>query len=141
MTKKSDYHITGGPGGAAGVDLSEKAADDKPKPKPGDADYDWAQHYPENTPLYVHTFPDGKVVAIKTFAAIYSKTFLYKVRDMPTDIDIEFAALDRAGCPQAKAVFLALDDTDGDPISDLYRAWIAAGTSNGDGDKGLTAGE
>lgn len=155
MSKKSNYHITGGPSGAAGVEVpatsgltvpfpaAEKADDDQPTPKPGDADYDWTQHYPDNTPLYVHRFPDGTVVALKTFAAIYSKTWLYKVRELKTDVDIEFSAIDRGACPEAKAVLLDLDDSAGDPIRDFYTAWIA-GEKAGDDDgeaEGVTAGE
>ncbi|WP_019969334.1 hypothetical protein [Mycobacterium sp. 141] len=146
MSKKSNYHHDSG---AAGVELpdtsalvpfpaADNASDDKPKPKPGDADYDWAQHYPDNTPLYVHRFPDGTVVALKSFGAIYSKTWLYKVRELTTDVDIEFSAIDRGACPEAKAVLLGLDDSAGDPIRDFYSAWIAGETA---GDEGVTAGE
>ncbi|MEX3655246.1 hypothetical protein ABFW14_08185 [Mycolicibacterium fortuitum] len=110
------------------------------EPKPGDADYDWSGHY-DTTDLYTHTFPDGTVVAIKPFAAIYSKTWLYKIRQLQTDTDIEFAAIDRAACPTAQEVLMNLDDTEGDPFDDLYKGWLEAGTKNADGDKGLTPGE
>ena len=112
----------------------------KPEPKPGDANYDWSGHY-DTTELYTHTFPDGTVVAIKPFASIYSKTWLYKIRQLQTDTDIEFAAIDRAACPTAQEVLMNLDDTKGDPFKDLYKAWLEAGTKNADGDKGLTSGE
>ena len=113
---------------------------EKADPKPGDADYDWSGHY-DTTDLYTHTFPDGTVVAIKPFASIYSKTWLYKIRQLQTDTDIEFAAIDRAACPTAQEVLMNLDDTEGDPFEDLYKAWLEAGTKNADGDKGLTSGE
>lgn len=114
--------------------------ENKPEPKPGDADYDWSGHY-DTTDLYSHTFPDGTVVAIKPFASIYSKTWLYKIRQLQTDTDIEFAAIDRAACPTAQEVLMGLDDTEGDPFDDLYKGWLEAGTKNADGDKGLTPGE
>lgn len=110
----------------------------KSEPKPGDPDYDWSGHY-DTTDLYSHTFPNGTVVAIKPFASIYSKTWLYKVRALQTDVDIEFAAIDRAACETAKEILMNLDDTEGDPLADLYAAWLAAGTKQGD--KGLSAGE
>lgn len=110
------------------------------EPKPGEADYDWSGHY-DTTDLYSHTFPDGTVVAIKPFASIYSKTWLYKIRQLQTDTDIEFAAIDRAACPTAQEVLMGLDDTEGDPFDDLYKGWLEAGTKNADGDKGLTPGE
>ncbi|WP_135451310.1 hypothetical protein [Mycobacterium sp. DL99] len=113
---------------------------DQATSKPGDADYDWSGHY-DTTDLYTHTFPDGTVVAIKPFASIYSKTWLYKIRQLQTDTDIEFAAIDRAACPTAQEILMSLDDTAGDPFDDLYKGWLEAGTKNADGDKGLTAGE
>lgn len=118
----------------------EPGPEKKPEPKPGDADYDWSGHY-DTTDLYSHTFPDGTVVAIKPFASIYSKTWLYKIRQLQTDTDIEFAAIDRAACPTAQEVLMNLDDTEGDPFDDLYKGWLEAGTKNADGDKGLTPGE
>lgn len=101
--------------------------DEAPAPKVGDPDYDWAPHYPDGAELYVHTFPDGKVVAIKSFKSIYSKTWLYKVNQLKTDIDVEFAAIDRAACPAAKAVLLSLEDSSGDPLKDLYTEWMRRG--------------
>lgn len=124
----------------ARAQASDETRDMLPEPKPGDPDYDWSGHY-DTTDLYTHRFPDGTVVAIKPFASIYSKTWLYKIRQLQTDTDIEFAAIDRAACPTAQEVLMGLDDTNGDPFDDLYKAWLEAGTSNGDGDKGLTAGE
>lgn len=109
-------------------------------PKPGDADYDWSAHYDTND-LYRHTFADGTVVALKKFGAIYSKTWLYKLRGLVTDVDVEFAALDRGACETAKELLMSLDDSDGDPISDLFAAWVDAGTRHDDAGKGLTPGE
>lgn len=124
----------------ARAQASDETRDMLPEPKPGDPDYDWSGHY-DTTDLYTHTFPDGTVVAIKPFAAIYSKTWLYKIRQLQTDTDIEFAAIDRAACPTAQEVLMNLDDTEGDPFDDLYKGWLEAGTKNADGDKGLTPGE
>ncbi|MGX9669923.1 hypothetical protein [Mycobacterium sp. HM-7] len=117
------------PEGAPEIDKS----DDPKPPVPGDPDYDWSQHYPDGTELFTYTFPGGKTVALKAFSAIYSKTWLYKISELQSDIDIEFAALKRGGCPQVHAVLIQLDDTVGDPIADLYRAWIGA--------EGLDSGE
>ena len=105
-----------------------------PKPKPGAADYDWAADYGTDN-LYLHTFPSGTVVALKPFASIYSKTWLYKIRTLQTDVDIEFAAIDRGASDTARAVLRDLDDTDGDPIDELFKAWAASAT------EGLTPGE
>ena len=124
----------------ARAQASDETRDMLPEPKPGDPDYDWSGHY-DTTDLYTHTFPDGTVVAIKPFASIYSKTWLYKIRQLQTDTDIEFAAIDRAACPTAQEILMNLDDSNGDPFDDLYKAWLEAGTKNGDGDKGLTPGE
>ncbi len=111
-----------------------------PKPKPGDADYDWSAHY-DTADLYLHTFANGTVIALKPFASIYSKTWLYKIRSLQTDVDIEFAAIDRAACDTAKELLLALDDTDGDPLDELFKAWAAAATARSEGEKGMTPGE
>lgn len=108
--------------------------------KPGAPGYDWTVHYGTDD-LYTHTFGDGTVVVIKAFGAIYSKTFLYKLRGLTSDTDIEFAAIDRAACPAAREVLLGLDDTAGDPLDELWTAWIAAGTAHADGDPGLTPGK
>lgn len=114
--------------------------DDKPEPKPGDKDFDWANLYGTDD-LYVHTFSDGKVVALKPFSAIFSKTWLYKIRNFKSAVDIELAAIDRGSCDAAREVLGSLDDSgDGDPIDDLWKAWSTAGTSHGDGDEGLTSG-
>ena len=126
----------------ATIVITEPADDPpaKPQPKPGDADYDWSQHY-DTTDLYTHTFPYGKVVALKSFAAIYSKTWLYKLRKAASNAEVEFAAIDRAACDEAREVLESLDDdADGDPLDDLFQAWVKAGTSRGDGDEGLTPG-
>jgi hypothetical protein len=106
----------------------------EPKPKPGAAGYDWAAQYNTDN-LYVHTFPSGTVVALKPFGSIYSKTWLYKIRTLQTDVDIEFAAIDRGACDVAREVLRTLDDSDGDPIDDLFKAWAASAT------EGLTPGE
>ena len=111
-----------------------------PQPRPGDPDYDWSAHY-DTDDLYTHTFPDGTVVALKSFGTIYSKTWQYKIRSMATDVDVEFASIDRAACETAKAVLEALDDSVGDPLDDLFQAWVKAGTARGDGDEGLTPGK
>lgn len=116
------------------------APEPEPEPVPGQAGYDWSRHYP-GVDIYTHTFADGTVVALKTFASIYSKTWLYKIRDLATDADIEFAAIDRATCDEAKAVLRGLDDTAGDPLEELWLAWIAAGTAHADGGEGLTPGK
>ena len=112
----------------------------EPKPGPGEPDYDWAPHY-DTEDLYTHTFSDGTVIVIKAFGAIYSKTFLYKVRNLPTEADIEFAAIDRASCPAVREILASLDDSVGDPIDELWKAWVAAGTAHGEGDEGLTPGK
>jgi hypothetical protein len=123
--------------GEALADARAQASDEArsllPEPKLGDPDYDWSQHYPDGAELFTYTFPGGKTLALKTFASIYSKTWLYKVSELQNDIDIEFAALKRGGCAQAHAVLMTLDDTNGDPIADLYNAWIGA--------EGLDSGE
>jgi hypothetical protein len=125
--------------GTTGEDAPSAPVEPKPGP-PGAPDYDWAPHY-DTDDLYTHTFADGTVVVIKSFGTIYSKTFLYKARNLPTDTDIEFAAIDRASCPAAREVLGALDDTVGDPLDELWKAWVAAGTAHGEGDPGLTPGK
>lgn len=113
----------------------------KAEPKPGDAGYDWAPHY-DSADLYTYTFPGGQVVAIRPFSSIYSKTFLYKLRNAQTDTDVQFAAIDRAACDVAQAVLESIEAPIGekDPLDELWEAWIAAGTNHGDGE-GLTTGE
>lgn len=127
---------------SAKTDPAASAAEIEPMSdlNPGDPGYDWSAHYGTGE-LFHYTFPDGKTVALKPFTSIYSKTWLYKIRGLATDVDIEFASIDRAACETAKAVLESLDDTEGDPLDDLFKAWVAAGTSRGDGDKGLTPGE
>ncbi|ORA63195.1 hypothetical protein BST26_20550 [Mycolicibacterium insubricum] len=110
------------------------------EPKPGDPEYDWTQHYPDGTELFRYTFPGGPTVALKAFGTIYSKTWLYKLRDIESDFEVEFAAIDRAICPTGRSLLMELDDANGDPIDDLWNAWIKAGTSRGGEDEGLTPG-
>lgn len=116
--------------------VEEKAA--KPESKPGDKDFDWATLYGTDE-LYVHTFPGGTVVALKPFSSIFSKTWLYKIRSLKTNVDVELAAIDRGSCPVARAVLEDLDDAEGDPIDDLWTAWSTSDTQNADGE-GLSAG-
>lgn len=112
----------------------------RPIPKPGDKDFDWKAEYGTDK-LYVHTFKNGTVVALKELGSIFSKTWLYKIRNLKTDVDLEIAALDRASCDAARDVLDSLDDSAAaDPIDELFKAWSAAGTSRGDGDEGLTSG-
>lgn len=108
--------------------------DPKPDPKPGDADFDWSVLYGTDE-LYVHTFPDGTVVALKSFGSIFSKTWLYKIRSLKTNVDVELAAIDRGTCPQARAVLEQLDDSEGDPIDELWSAWSSSAG------EGITSGE
>lgn len=112
-----------------------------PAPKPGDADYNWAAEY-GTADLFRYTFPAGEVVALRPFASIYSKTWMYKMRNAPTTTEVEFAALERGSCDAARQVLENLDDTAGDSdlIDDLVKAWLRNGTSNGEGDDGLTSG-
>lgn len=115
------------------VDVSE------PTLAPGDPGYDWSQHYGD-ADLYLHTFGNGKTVALKVFGSIYNKTWLFKIRKAQSNSEIEFASIERAACDEAIEVLEGLPDDDGDPISDLWNAWIKAGTANDpDGDDGLTA--
>jgi hypothetical protein len=107
----------------------------EPKPVPGDPGYDWAPHY-DTDDLYTHTFGNGKVVALKSFRKIFSKTWLLKMSELPTNIDVELAAIRRAACPAAMQFLLTLpDDGPDDPVADLYTAWLDSGTD------GLTPGE
>lgn len=111
-------------------------------PVPGDADYNWSQHYPEGTELFTYIYPDGKVVALRRFGDIYSKQFLRSIRHLETDFDIESAAIDRGACDIAQEL---IDNrpcpVDGpDDFAELWKAW----TSNGDADEdteGVPAGE
>jgi hypothetical protein len=111
-----------------------------PEPKVGDADYDWSAHY-DTEDLYTHTFADGKVVVLKSFRSIFSKTWLYKMREMPTNVDVEMAAIDRGACETAREFLLSLDDSEGDPLNELYEAWVSGGTKEANAGKGLTPGE
>lgn len=129
VTKKTDVEIED-------PEKLQQAFDpERPAPKPGDADYDWTGCYPGINNLYIHTFADGTVVALKPFGSIYSKTWLYKLRKAVSDVDVEFAALDRGSCLEARTVLENISDTDGDPLSDLFRDWAASAT------EGLTPGE
>lgn len=112
----------------------------KADPQPGDKDFDWVAEYGTDD-VYIHTFSDGKVVGLKSFKSIFSKTWLYKIRHLQTDVDVELAAIERGTCDPARVVLAGLDDSgDDDPIDELFKAWSQAGTSRGDGDKGLTPG-
>lgn len=115
--------------------MPKEKTDEKPEPKPGDKDFDWAKLY-DTDDLYVHTFPNGVVVALKPFTAVFDEVWLYKNRDLP-DTPLKFAAIDRGSCPAAKAVLKSLPDDGsiGTPLSDLFSAWTSAVT------KGLTPGE
>lgn len=114
----------------------------KPEPKPGDADYDWTPHYPEGAELYVHTYPNGTVVAIRRFKDIYSKQWMRSIRNLKTDFDIEDAAINRAACETAQAVIDAVPCPVGedDQFEALFKAWQKHDTNGGD-DEGVTAGE
>ncbi|TWS27262.1 hypothetical protein FK530_19130 [Tsukamurella conjunctivitidis] len=143
MAKKAD---TQGPELVEDLDAVEtpdEQAEEKPAPKPGDADYDWSAHYPADAKLFRHTLPNGKVIAIREFGAIYSKGWLYKIRNFDSDVDFQFAAIDRAACETAQALIASVDtpvDGDADPFDELWSAWVAAATSH-DGEKGMTPGE
>jgi ankyrin repeat protein len=110
--------------------------DPKLDPKPGDKDYDWVTEYGTGD-IYTHTLPNGKVVALKAFGSIFSKTWLFKIRHLKTNVDVELAAIDRGTCDTAKQLLEDLDDTgDSDPIADLWKAW----TEGGAADEGITSG-
>lgn len=128
-------------------DTKTAAPKEPPAPKVGSAEYDWSPHY-DGDDLFTFTFKNGTVIALRSFNSIYSKTWLYKVQQMvndgATDVDIEFAALDRAACPTARELLLSLDDTTGDPIDDLWQAWVASGTKPAEDapdSAGLSAGK
>ena len=109
---------------------------------PGDADYDWSQHYPEGTELYTHTYPDGQVVAIRRFGDIYSKQWLRSIKHLEIEFDIESAAIDRAACDAARDLIDARPcPVDGpDDFHELWKAWTSA-SSGADDDKAVSAGE
>lgn len=129
-----------------------EAQPDTPKkpqgPLPGAADYDWSAHYGD-VELYRHTFRDGTVVALRTFGAVFSKALLWKLRNAESTTEVEFATIERAGCPAAEAVLnhvaaavLESDDYEYDPIDDLFQSWVKAGTSTTpDADDGLSLGK
>lgn len=116
-------------------------------PRVGSPGYDWSAHY-DTDDLFRYTFRNGTVVALRTFNSIYSKTWLYKVqqmvRDGATDVDVEFSALERATCPTAHELLLNLPDDQGDPLNDLWLAWVASGTKpapDAPDEDGLSAGK
>lgn len=118
----------------------DQADPDRPEPKPGDPDYDWSQHYPEGTALYKHTYPDGQVVALRRFRDIHSKQWLRSVQHLPTDFDIESAAIDRGTCELAREI---IDNRpcpiDGpDDFDELWKAWTSTDSEN---PEGVPAGE
>lgn len=113
----------------------EPKPEPKPAPKPGDKDFDWAKLY-DTDELFVHTFPNGVVVALKSFTSVFDEVWLYKNRELP-DTPLKFSAIDRGSCPAARAVLASLPDDGsmGTPLSDLFSAWTSAATG------GLTSGE
>lgn len=128
--------------GRTEMDRIAAEQDEKPTPRPGDPDYDWAPHYPDGAKLFHYTFPDGKVVALRTFGAIYSKAWLYKIRHLQSDSDFQFAAIDRGACETAQAVLASVDAPfDTDPFEALWAAWINPDAAHGDGEKALDSGE
>lgn len=113
----------------------EDQAEPETKPKPGDSDYDWSVLYGTDD-LYLHTFPDGTVVALKSFTSIFNKTWLFQVgEEAKSDWDIERAAIKRGTCEVAKRVLMSLDPDQGDPLDGLFSAWAASA------EKGLKPGE
>lgn len=131
MPKKTDLH----------PETADETDEEKPEPKPGDKDFDWVKEY-GGEEVFLYAFQDGTVVGLKPFGAIFSQTWLYKLRKLKTDVDIRNASIDRASCDAAEEVLEALpdDDPDYDPIVDLWEAWTTADTGRGDDDEGLTAG-
>ena len=117
------------------LDELEQDEPAKDKPKPGDAGYDWAAVYGTDD-LYIHTFSNGKVVALKAFTSIFDEVWLFKNRKLD-DTPLKFNAIERGACPAAQAVLESLPDDGsiGTPISDLFSAWTSAATG------GLTPGE
>lgn len=117
----------------------DKQDGNETEPTPGDPGFDWAAVYGTDE-LFTYTFGCGTVVALKPFRSIFSKTWLYKIRALKTNVDVELAAIDRGSCPEARAVLEGLDDSsDGDPIDELWAAWSTTDTKVGD-DEGLSAG-
>lgn len=143
MTKKADLTEPKLVEDLDAVKTPDEKVEEKPVPKPGDADYDWSPHYPAAAKLFRHTLPNGKVIAIREFGAIYSKGWLYKIRNFDSDVDFQFAAIDRAACETVQALIASVAtpvDSDTDPFDELWSAWVAAATSH-DGKKGMTPGE
>ena len=106
-------------------DIGPQEDDSKPAPKPCDADFDWAKEYGTDD-LYIHTFSNGTVVALKPFRSIYNKTWLYKLRNAMSADQIAFAAIDRGSCTAAREVLENLPDTGDDLIDELFTAWSSA---------------
>lgn len=130
MPKKSD-HVE---------DLDDPQYDTpEAPPVPGDPGFNWVKEYGTDD-LYTHTFPNGKVVALKSMKAIYSRTWMVKIRNVESELQLSVVALERAACPAAWEVLDQLDDSDSDPIDELWQAYRKSGTSRDDEDEGLTAG-
>lgn len=110
------------------------------EPKPGDPNYDWAYHYGD-AQLYIHTYPDGQVVALRRFADIYSKQWLRSIRDLSTEFDIESAAVDRAACDVARTLIDNRPCPVGGPddFDQLWKAWSKADDTDDQG--GVSPGE
>ncbi|MEC4616189.1 hypothetical protein [Tsukamurella tyrosinosolvens] len=106
-------------------DAHAAAQDNGSAPEPGDADYDWTQHYPKGAKLYVHTYPDGQTVALRRFGDITSKQWMVSVSHLRTDFDIESAAFERGACPEAIVIIRTRPaPVDGpDDFQDLWNAW------------------
>lgn len=126
--------------GEALADARAQASDETramlPDPKPGDPDFDWSVHYGTDD-LYTHTYPDGLVVALRRFKDIYSKQWLRSIKDLPTEFDIESAAIDRASCELAKRLIDNRPCPIGGPddFQALFTAWSSADM------EGVTPGE
>ncbi|MGC5027060.1 hypothetical protein ACLQ3K_20115 [Tsukamurella sp. DT100] len=106
-------------------DAHAAAQDNVSAPEPGDAGYDWTQHYPKGTKLYRHTYADGVVVAIRRFGDITSKQWMLSISHLQTDFQIENAAFERGACPEAAAIIrnrpAPLDGPD--DFQDLWDSW------------------
>lgn len=127
MTKKSDEQ----------PNLADIEANTAAAASPGDPDYDWAADYgvPADK-LYVHTYADGQVVALRRFADIYSKQWLRSIRHLQTEFDIESEAVDRGASETARKIIDSRPAPLGGPddFVDLWQAWSKTDTE-------LSAGE
>lgn len=132
------------------TEVSEPAQEVPPKPKPGDADYDWSVIYGlkngEPTPTYRHTLPDGKVIEIPKFRFPGGAIFR-KLRNVP-EWDQPRQLLDMCldTCPVAADLIDAVpvrwdDDIEDDFIDVLTNQWFADATKPVDGGEGMTPGE